>query len=77
MAFCATHGHRPFLDDMPPSLHLNFLIMFRYCYHSGLINCSVQPIQSKWVVEALCTVGQEFAQLDLPNPQMDSAQYVY
>ena len=77
VAFCATHGHGPFLDDMPPSLRLDFLIMFGYHYHCGLINRSMQPVQSKWVAEALCAVGQEFAQLDLPDPRMDGARYVY
>ena len=77
VAFCAAHGHRPFLDDMPPGLHLDFLIVFRCHYQHGLINHSVQPIQSKWVAEALCTMGQEFARLDIPDPRMDGAQYVY
>ena len=29
------------------------------------------------MAEALCTVGQEFTQLDHPDPRMDGAQYVY
>ena len=77
VAFCAVHGHRPFLDDVPPSLHLDFLIVFGCCYHHGLINCSAQPVRSKWVAEALRTMGQEFARLDLPDPRMDSARYIY
>ena len=68
MAFCAALSHGPFLDNVAPTLHLNFLIVFGYCYHRGLINRSAQPIRSKRVAEALCAVGQEFARLDLPDP---------
>ena len=68
VAFCAALGHGPFLDNMAPNLHLDFLIIFGCHYHHGLINRSMQPIQSKQVAEALCAMGQEFARLDLPNP---------
>ena len=60
MAFCAALGHGPFLDDMAPNLRLDFLIIFGYHYHWGLINRSAQPIRSKCVAEALRAVGQEF-----------------
>ena len=77
VAFCAILGHGPFLDDMAPNLHLDFLIIFGYHYHQGLINRSVQPVRSKRVAEALRAVGQEFAQLDLPDPRLDGARYVF
>ena len=77
MAFCAALGHGPFLDNVAPNLCLDFLIAFGCCYHHGLINHSTQPIRSKHMVEALRAVGQEFARLDLPNPRMDGARYVY
>ena len=77
MAFCAALGHRPFLDDVAPNLHLDFLIIFGCCYCHGLINRGAQPVRSKCVAEALRAVGQEFARLDLPNPRLHGARYVY
>ena len=47
VAFCAALDHGPFLDDVAPNLCLDFLIVFSCHYCHGLINCSVQPIQSK------------------------------
>ena len=61
VAFCAALGHGPFLDDMAPNLRLDFLIVFGYHYHRGLINRSMQPIRSKCMAEALHAMGQEFA----------------
>ena len=77
VAFCTALGHGPFLDDVTPNLRLNFLILFGCCYCHGLINRSAQPVRSKCVAEALCAVGQEFALLDLPNPRLHGARYVY
>ena len=77
VAFCAALSHGPFLDDVAPTLHLNFLIIFGCRYHHGLINRSMQPIQSKHVAEALRAVRQEFARLDLPDPRLVGARYVY
>ena len=77
VAFCAALGHRPFLDAVAPNLCLDFLIVFGYHYHRGLINHSTQPVRSKRMAEALRAVGQEFAQLDLPDPRLDGAHYVF
>ena len=77
VAFCAALGHGPFLDDVAPNLRLNFLIVFSCRYRHGLINHSAQPIRSKRVAEALRAVGQEFARLDLPDPRLHGARYVY
>ena len=60
VAFCAALSHGPFLNDVAPNLRLDFLIIFGYRYHQGLINRSAQPIRSKCVAEALRAVGQEF-----------------
>ena len=77
VAFCAALGHGPFLHDVAPNLSLNFLIVFGYHYHQGLINRSAQPIRSKHMAEALHAIGQEFAQLDLPDPRLDGARYIF
>ena len=77
MAFCTALGHGPFLDDVAPNLRLDFLIVFGCRYRHGLINRSAQPVRSKCVAEALRTVGQEFARLDLPDSRLHGARYVY
>jgi hypothetical protein len=44
VAFCDAHGHGPFLNEVPPHLHLNFFIVFGCRYRQGLISSSMMPV---------------------------------
>ena len=75
--FTCSLGHEPFLQEVPPHCHLNFLIVFACRYQRGLISRSAKPVRSKRVEEALCAMGQEFARLGLQDPWMEGPNYVF
>ena len=53
VAFTASLSQDPHLSQVPPNLHLDWLIIYACHYHRGLLSCSAHPIRAKHVEEAL------------------------
>ena len=54
VAFTASLSQDPYLSQqVPPSLHLDWFIVYTCCYRWGLLSHSAQPVGSKRVEEAL------------------------
>ena len=77
VAFTTSLSQDPYLTHVPPHLHLDWFIIYACRYRQGLLSCSMQPIESKHVEEALRAVGQEFSRLGLLDPRLDGIHYTF
>ena len=77
VAFTASLSQDPHLSHIPPSLHIDFFIIYTCRYGQGLLSHSSQPIRAKHMEEALHAVGQELSQLGLLDPHLDGIHYTF